>query len=191
LTPTPAKPISPATSSMTATATSSPSTISAGSIKVERVFPNLSFKDMTNLVQPDDKSGLIFVTEQRGLIQAFAADHPEQGSHVFLDITNRVNSGGEEGLLGLAFDPNYQENGYFYVYYSATNPRRSIVSRFRVEQANPTVTSPLSEVVILVVDQPFANHNGGQMAFGPDGYLYIGLGDGGGAGDPLGQDPAH
>ena len=198
--PTPAKPISPATTtpgiptsiatatpSMTATATSSLSTISAGSIKVERVFPNLSFKDMTNLVQPEDKSGLIFVTEQRGLIQAFAADHPEQGSHVFLDITNRVNSGGEEGLLGLAFDPNYQENGYFYVYYSATNPRRSIVSRFRVEQANPTVTSPLSEVVILEVDQPFANHNGGQMAFGPDGYLYIGLGDGGGAGDPQGN----
>jgi glucose/arabinose dehydrogenase len=161
-----------------------PSTLPADSIQVERVFPNLSFHGMTNLVQPKDKSGLIFITEQRGVINAFSASQPEQGSQVFLDITDRVNSGSEEGLLGLAFDPYYSQNGRLYVYYSATNPRRSVVSCFNLDQSNTDVASPQSEVIILEVAQPFSNHNGGQIAFGPDGYLYIGLGDGGSAGDP-------
>ena len=152
-------------------------------MQVERVFPNLSFQDMTNLVQPVDESGLIFITEQKGVIHAFAADQPQQGSRVFLDITNQVNRGGEEGLLGLAFSPDYQDNGHFYVYYSATNPRRSVVSRFSLDQGNPGIADPQSEVIIMEIEQPFINHNGGQLAFGPDGYLYIGLGDGGG-GDP-------
>ena len=157
-------------------------------IQVERVFPNLSFRNMTNLVQPDDVSGLIFITEQRGIIHAFAASRPHPGSHVFLDITDRVNQeGDEEGLLGLAFDPDYRKNGYFYVYYSAANPRRSVVSRFSRDQGNPGVAAPQSEVIIMEVGQPFSNHNGGQLAFGPDGYLYIGLGDGGSAGDPHGN----
>ena len=140
---------------------------------------------MTNLVQPDDGSGLIFVTEQRGVIHAFAPNQPQQGAHVFLDITDRVNRGGnEEGLLGLAFDPDYRNNGCFYVYYSAANPRRSVVSRFSLDQRIPAIAARQSEVVIMEVGQPFSNHNGGQIMFGPDGYLYIGLGDGGGAGDP-------
>ena len=143
---------------------------------------------MTNLVQPDDTSGLIFVTEQRGVIQAFPAARPQTGSHVFLDITDRVNVGGnEEGLLGLAFDPDYRENGYFYVYYSAANPRRSVVSRFSVDRGNRDLAERQSEVIIMEVEQPFSNHNGGQLAFGPDGYLYIGLGDGGSGGDPQGN----
>jgi glucose/arabinose dehydrogenase len=162
--------------------------ISPGSIHVERVFPNLTFQEMTNLVQPDDMSGLIFVTAQRGIIYAFAASQPQLGSHVFLDITDRVSRGGnEEGLLGLAFDPDYKENGYFYVYYSAANPRRSVVSRFSVDRGNPAVATLQSEVIIMEVAQPFSNHNGGQLTFGPDGYLYIGLGDGGSAGDPQGN----
>jgi glucose/arabinose dehydrogenase len=157
----------------------------SGSIHIERVFFNLSFKDMTNLVQPDDASGLIFVTEQRGVIYAFHADQPQQGAYIFLDITDRVNQGGsEEGLLGFVFDPDYRENGHFYVYYSGTNPRRSVVSRFSLDQGNPIIAAPQSEVIIMEVGQPFSNHNGGQLAFGPDGYLYIGLGDGGSAGDP-------
>jgi glucose/arabinose dehydrogenase len=92
--------------------------------------------------------------------------------------------GSEEGLLGLAFDPNYQENGYFYVYYSATNPRRSVLSRFSSNRDNPVTADPQSEVIVMEIAQPFSNHNGGQITFGPDGYLYIGLGDGGGGGDP-------
>jgi glucose/arabinose dehydrogenase len=159
----------------------------AGNIQVERVFPDLSFQEMTNLVQPDDTSGLIFITEQRGVIYAFSANNPQQAD-VFLDIADRVNRGGnEEGLLGLAFDPNYWENGYFYVYYSAADPRRSVLSRFGFDQENTDVADPQSEVIIMEVEQPYANHNAGQLAFGPDGYLYIGLGDGGSAGDPQGN----
>ena len=159
----------------------------AGSIQVERVFPDLSFQEMTNLVQPDDTSGLIFITEQGGVIYAFSANNSQQAD-IFLDITDRVNRGGnEEGLLGLAFDPDYQENGYFYVYYSADNPRRSVLSRFSLDEENTDVADPQSEVIIMEIEQPYSNHNGGQLAFGPDGYLYIGLGDGGSAGDPQGN----
>jgi glucose/arabinose dehydrogenase len=158
-----------------------------GNIQVERVFPDLSFQEMTNLVQPDDTSGLIFVTEQRGVIYAFSANNSQQAD-IFLDITDRVNrEGNEEGLLGLAFDPDYQGNGYLYVYYSADNPRRSVLSRFSLDQENTDVADPESEVIIMEIEQPYSNHNAGQLAFGPDGYLYIGLGDGGGSGDPLGN----
>lgn len=156
-------------------------------IQVERVFPDLSFQEMTNLVQPDDASDLMFVTEQRGVIYSFSANNSQQAD-VFLDITDRVNRGGnEEGLLGLVFGPDYQENGYFYVYYSAADPSRSVVSRFSLDEEDTDVADPGSEVIIMEVAQPFSNHNAGQLAFGPDGYLYIGLGDGGSAGDPLGN----
>lgn len=158
-----------------------------GNIQVERVFPDLSFQEMTNLVQPDNTSDLIFVTEQIGVMYAFSAGSPQQAD-VFLDITDRVNRGGnEEGLLGLAFAPDYQENGYFYVYYSADNPRRSVLSRFSLDEEDTDVADPQSEVIIMEIEQPYGNHNGGQLAFGPDGYLYIGLGDGGSAGDPHGN----
>jgi len=157
------------------------------SIQVERVFPDLSFQEMTNLVQPDDTSGLIFVTEQGGVIYSFSAANPQQVD-IFLDITDRVNRGGnEEGLLGLVFDPDYQGNGYFYVYYSVADPARSVLSRFSLDQENTDVADPESEVIIMEVEQPYSNHNAGQLAFGPDGYLYIALGDGGSAGDPLGN----
>lgn len=168
------------------------SPVPAGSIKVERVFPGLSFREMTSLVQPDGAGGRLFVTEQRGVIHTFAPDRPKQSVRVFLDITDRVNRGGdEEGLLGLAFAPDYRESGYFYVYYSAANPRRSVLSRFNLDPEDPAVGAPQSEVVVMEIAQPYSNHNGGQLAFGPDGYLYIGLGDGGAAGDPQGngQDP--
>jgi glucose/arabinose dehydrogenase len=159
----------------------------AGAFQVERAFPNLSFQQMTNLVQPDDESGLIFVTEQRGIVYSFSVNGSQQ-ANVFLDITDRVSMGGtEEGLLGIAFDPDYQGNGYFYVYYSAASPRRSVVSRFNLDQQQLDAADPQSEVIIMEIEQPFSNHNGGQLAFGPDGYLYIGLGDGGSGGDPQGN----
>ncbi|MGM0687034.1 MAG: PQQ-dependent sugar dehydrogenase, partial [Promethearchaeati archaeon] len=159
----------------------------AGSFEVERVFPDLSFEEMTNLVQTDDTSGRVFVTEQGGTIYSFSPDSPQQAD-VFLDITEQVNRGGnEEGLLGLAFDPDYQENGYFYVYYSAADPSRSVLSRFSLDQENTDVADPGSEVVVMEVAQPYSNHNAGQLAFGPDGYLYVALGDGGSAGDPEGN----
>jgi glucose/arabinose dehydrogenase len=162
-------------------------TPTTGDIQVERLFADLSFQEMTNLVQPDDMNDRIFITEQTGVIYALSADNPQQAD-IFLDITGQVNRGGnEEGLLGLAFDPDYQENGYFYVYYSAAAPRRSVLSRFSLDQEDTDVADLQSEVIIMEVEQPFGNHNGGQLAFGPDGYLYIGLGDGGSAGDPEGN----
>ena len=156
-------------------------------VQVERAFPNLTFQGLTNLVQPDDGRDLIFVTEQTGRIRVFPDDRGAAEAGTFLDIRPVVSTQGfEEGLLGLAFDPDYRGNGYFYVYYSAANPRRSVVSRFSVSE-NPNVADSSSEFVIMEIGQPFSNHNGGQLAFGPDGYLYISLGDGGSGGDPQGH----
>ena len=103
----------------------------------------------------------------------------------------RVNdSGNEQGLLGLAFDPEFALNGFFYVNY--TSREGTVISRFSVDTIDQDRGDPQSELVILKVEQPFSNHNGGNLVFGPDGYLYIGMGDGGSAGDPLGsgQDPS-
>ena len=113
----------------------------------------------------------------------FPDEENTSSAGVFLDIRDRVNDrGNEEGLLGLAFDPDYASRGFFYVYYTASNPRRSVVSRFSVRDNDPNRADPSSEHVILEVLQPFANHNGGNLLFGPDGFLYIGLGDGGSGG---------
>ena len=155
---------------------------------IERVFPDLTFRRLTNLAQPDDGQDMLFVTEQDGQIRNFPARQDVTETVVFLDITDRVNEGGnEEGLLGLAFAPDYRESGYFYVYYSAGNPRRSVVSRFTAGPNDPNRADVSSELIILEVAQPASNHNGGQLAFGPDAHLYIGLGDGGRGGDPFGN----
>ena len=156
-------------------------------MQVERVFPNLSFRRMTGMAYPDDGSNRLFVLLQPGVIMTFANYQNVESADVFLDISERVSDrGNEEGLLGLAFDPNFRESGYFYVYYSAANPRRSVLSRFSVHGGGGTADAG-SERVIMEVEQPYSNHNGGQIAFGPDGYLYIGLGDGGSRGDPQGN----
>ena len=106
----------------------------------------------------------------------------------FLDLSGAVSTGGEQGLLGLAFDPGYAANGRFVVHY--TDPAGDTrVSSFRVSE-DPNIADPASELAILAVDQPFPNHNGGQVLFGPDGLLYVMLGDGGSAGDPLGTGQA-
>ena len=111
----------------------------------------------------------------------------------FLAISKKVNSAGnEEGLLGFTFDNQYMDNRFFYVYYSASKPRRSVISRFTAEADNLLKAIPGSEKILLEVEQPYSNHNGGHLQFGLDGFLYIGLGDGGSAGDPLnnGQNPS-
>lgn len=153
---------------------------------LERAFPNLTFQHLTNLTQPDDGLSNIFVTEQAGRVMVFSDDHEVSEGHVFLDIRERVSTKGtEEGLLGFTFDPGFNNNGYFYVYYSAETPRRSVLSRFSRELGNPRMANSQSERILMEILQPFGNHNGGQIAFGQDGYLYIGLGDGGGRGDPM------
>ena len=142
-------------------------------MRIERAFPSLDFKALTNLVQPDDGRDRLFVTEKAGLIRVFPNHDEVAEASVFLDIRDRVSEAGtEEGLLGLAFDPNFVSTGYFYMYYSAAQPRRSVVSRFSVSERTPNMADPESELVIMEVMQPFNNHNGGQLTFGPDKHLY-------------------
>lgn len=136
------------------------------------------------LTHAGDGSGRLFVVEQDGLIRVL-----ENGSTLeqpFLDLTAQVGiEGNEQGLLGLAFHPNYAQNGFFYVDYTDLSGD-TVVSRFQVS-SDPNSADAGSEQVILQVDQPYANHNGGNVVFGPDGYLYIGFGDGGSQGDPHGN----
>jgi glucose/arabinose dehydrogenase len=131
-----------------------------------------------------DGSGRLFVIEKVGRIRIIQDGQLLEPS--FLDITDRVgSSGNEQGFLGLAFHPRYAQNGRFFVNYTDKNGDTSI-SRFQVS-ADPDLADPASEAKLLGIDQPFANHNGGALAFGPDGYLYAGLGDGGSQGDPFGN----
>ena len=158
------------------------------SLAVERVFSNLNLRNLTNLVQPAGGDDRLFVTEQPGRVLAIPNDPDTSVAQVFLDIRGRVDdSAREQGLLGLAFDPEFIDNHYFYVYYSASGPRRSVISRFEIDPSDSQQADPASELGILEVTQPFSNHNGGQIAFGPDGFLYVGLGDGGSGGDPMGN----
>ena len=154
---------------------------------VEVTFPNLSFTRPVFLTYPNDDTNRLFVVLQQGQIMVFPNKQDTQAT-VFLAIDEKVNDdGNEEGLLGLAFDPDYKSNGYFYVYYTANSPRRSVISRFSVSDNDPNKANTSSELVIMEVPQPYSNHNGGMMAFGPDRMLYIGLGDGGSGGDPHGN----
>ena len=152
---------------------------------VERAFPGISFRRMVYLTHPSDGTNRLFLVLQPGRIMVFPNEPEASSAGTFLDIRDRVNDeGNEEGLLGLAFDPGFRSNGYFYVHYSASRPRRSVISRFSALKEDPNIADPDSEEIVLQVPQPFSNHNGGQLAFGPDGYLYLGLGDGGKFGDP-------
>ena len=141
----------------------------------------------TDLVHANDER--VFVAEQGGVV--WIVEDGERVSEPFLDITNLVRSAQlEQGLLSLVFDPNYPEVKNFYVYY--TDLRGDVVvSRFEVDPEKPNRALPGSEEILLLIEQPFANHNGGQLRFGPDSLLYIGVGDGGGGGDQFnnGQNP--
>ncbi|MHC4952887.1 MAG: PQQ-dependent sugar dehydrogenase [Planctomycetota bacterium] len=148
-----------------------------------RAFPALSFNRPVKITHAGDGTNRLFVAEQDGRIRVFANDNSVATSTVFLDIRGRVRrNGNEEGLLGLAFDPDFANNGFLYVNYSASNPRRTVISRFT---ASGGVADPGSELVLLRYNQPYGNHNGGDLAFGPeDGMLYVASGDGGSGGDP-------
>ncbi len=134
----------------------------------------------TAIAHAGDGSGRLFVLEQAGRVLIYR-DGTLLGTP-FLDIRDQVGCCGERGLLGLAFHPDYASNGQFYLNYTDL-AGDTVVSRWQVS-GNADVADAGSEAVLLSVDQPFSNHNGGQLAFGPDGYLYIGLGDGGSGGDP-------
>ena len=153
-----------------------------------------AFSQPVYVTHAGDNSGRLFIVERAGIIRIFK--NGAQLPTPFLDIRSRVQSGYiEQGLLSVAFPPGYAGKGYFYVdYTNMTGVGNTIVARYFVT-ANADIADPNSEQVILNIAQPQVNHNGGQLQFGPDGYLYIGMGDGGGGGDPHGtigngQDPS-
>jgi glucose/arabinose dehydrogenase len=155
-----------------------------------RAFPNLEFIRPLLLTHAGDGSGRVFVCSQLGKIHVFdGADEHAGKTQAFLDLEKQVvykDKENEEGLLGLAFHPKYKQNGQFFVYYTSTAaPHLSVISRFRVSKDDPNRADPASEEEIMRVKQPFWNHNGGTIIFGPDGYLYVALGDGGLANDPF------
>ncbi len=134
------------------------------------------------LTYADDGTDRMFIVEQRGLISVLRdgklLDEP------YLDLQDRVtDSENEQGLLGLAFSPDFAQSGRFYVYYTSEDAGKNTLSRFQADPA-ADVADPDSEQILLAVDDPYGNHNGGDILFGPDGYLYAGLGDGGAGGDP-------
>lgn len=137
----------------------------------------------THVTHAGDGSRRLFITEQKGRI--LLVKDGTRLSETFLDIRERVGCCGERGLLSIAFPPGYPAKRYFYVNYT-DRAGDTVVSRFRTSK-DPDRADPASEELVLAVKQPFANHNGGQLAFGPDGYLYIGMGDGGAANDPFGN----
>jgi glucose/arabinose dehydrogenase len=133
----------------------------------------------------DDGSGRLFIVEKPGRIRIL--QNGQLLPTPFLDISSEVrSSGSEQGLLGLAFHPDCAQNGLFFVNYIDLDGN-TVIARFQVSAQNPNQADPSSEAHLIQVKQPFANHNGGGMVFGPDGYLYLGLGDGGSGGDPLGN----
>lgn len=126
----------------------------------------------------------LFVVERGGLIKILNANGTVN-STPFLNVSTLTNAGGERGLLGLAFHPNYANNGYFFINYTNTSGN-TVIARYSVLAANPNAANSNSGVILMTISQPFGNHNGGNLKFGPDGFLYIGMGDGGSQNDPNG-----
>jgi len=152
-------------------------------------WPDLVLREViTGLDQPvhvthaGDGSGRLFLVEKPGRIKIAQNGTPLE--EPFLDITRRVkSSGNEQGLLSVAFPPDYTNKGHFYVNYTRETDGATVIARYRITE-NANIANPDSEEILLTIPQPYENHNGGQIAFGPDGYLYIGMGDGGSSGDP-------
>jgi len=153
-------------------------------LTLTRMFPHLTFQVPVGLVTAPGDDGALYVIEKQGRIMRISPDG--QRSELFLDIEDRVVEGYmEEGLLGLAFHSDYPNNGYFYVNY--TTEKHTRIARYQADLKAGGITDPSTEVVLLTYEQPYNNHNGGDLHFGPDGMLYIASGDGGGRGDPRGN----
>jgi glucose/arabinose dehydrogenase len=172
----------------TATNGATPSTADTTSAPANLATPKIVLKQIaTGLDQPvfvthaGDDSDRLFVVQKSGAIIVLRNGKPS--ATPFLDISDRITaSGSEQGLLGLAFHPDYKNNGRFFVYYTASNGDDTL-ARYQLS-SDPERADPASGVVLFAQADPAPNHNGGMLAFGPDGYLYVGLGDGGGGGDP-------
>ena len=175
-------------SNLTCTAPDRP--LSTASVSLDRVYPFVDFNNAIALEQAPDTPGWWYVAEQPGRIYRFVDDPSTHSTELVVDIRSRVNdSSNEAGLLGMAFHPDFATNGEVYLNYTA-NGLTTRISRFTSTDGGATFDAN-SEVIVLSIAQPFTNHNGGSLAFGPQGYLYIGMGDGGSANDPgdRAQDP--
>jgi len=153
-------------------------------VSVVDAYPNLSFSSPIDYQYASESDNRVYVAERAGRIVVFENNSSASTSQEFFDISSRVSTAGEGGLLGFSFHPDFETNGFFYVYYTPSNPFRTVISRFEVSGTEPATGDPDSELILLEISQPFDNHNAGQIRFGPDGYLYIALGDGGSSGDP-------
>jgi len=177
-------------------ATNPPPAAGGPTVAVEPVFQGVSFNGLVRLLQAPGDSSRWFAVEQRGMVWVFDNVPNVATTSLFIDISARVNSGpSEAGLLGMAFHPDWGTNGNFEVFLSYTRsgaPLESVVSRFYSLDNGVTLDGGIEEMIMTVL-QPDGNHNGGNIEFGPDGYLYGGWGDGGGAGDSRdnAQNPAN
>ena len=167
------------------------SSASVPDVSLQRAWPKVVTRRPVQLVARPDGSNTLYVLEQFGRIRTVdGSDLTSSESELVLDITDRVNArSNEEGLLAMAFHPDFKRNNELYIYYTAVNPRRAVLSRFAMDEQRARIL-PDSEQVVLEVQEPYWNHNGGDIAFGPDGMLYLAIGDGGAANDPhnYGQD---
>ncbi|MSP78671.1 MAG: glucose sorbosone dehydrogenase [Dehalococcoidia bacterium] len=189
--PSPAPPTDSGSPAPAAPAPASQATGPLPSLRAEQVFKRLPSNAITKpvfITSPPGDTAHVVILSQDGKAYLFNNDPNVNSAQVFIDLTSNISRDrGEEGLLGIAFHPQYQTNGYVYLYYSASGgARRTVLSRFTAN-AGRTALDPGSEVLLLEAPQPFPNHKGGMLTFGPDGYLYLGLGDGGSGGDPQGN----
>jgi len=156
-----------------------------------QTFKNIRLRRPVIITHPDDGTDRLFIAEQQGVIHLIPNDPGVNETTVFLDIEDQVvykDRQNEEGLLGFAPHPDFKDNGKIYVYYTTTEePQTSVISEFTRSKQDPNKADPESERELMRISQPFWNHNGGTLLFGPDGYLYIALGDGGSANDPYGN----
>ncbi|GFE78015.1 hypothetical protein GCM10011487_00150 [Steroidobacter agaridevorans] len=161
-----------------------PRPVAGSDISLSR-FTSLSFNMPVALLQAPNDSARWFVVQQDGIVMQFSGTTPTSSS-TFIDISDRVRDGGEMGLLGMAFHPNYPTDNRVFLSYTHGDPLVSRISAFTSSDGGATL-NPATESIVLTINQPDENHNGGNIAFGPDGYLYIGMGDGGGGGDTHGD----
>ncbi len=156
--------------------------------KMRLAFPNLgTFNNAIELTNAGDGTNRLFVLQQRGLIYVFQNSPTVNSRKTFMDLTGVVStSGSEAGLLGIAFHPDYENNRYLYLSYTFDSASLlwSRITRFTASSSNPDTALRSTQSILLTLSQPYSNHNGGKIAFGPDGYLYISFGDGGSSGDP-------
>ena len=148
--------------------------------------PNITFRQMVtglsnpvDVVEENNDSARLFIAEKTGRIRI--VKDSTLLIKPFLNVSSLVTSSGERGLLSMAFHPQYAANGYFFIYYTNLNGS-VVIARYR--RSTPDSADPASATILMTIPKPYANHNGGKLNFGPDGYLYFGLGDGGSGGDP-------